>query len=122
MLPNKPIERAGLHPANINGGGQVVAAGSPDGLARLAADPPARARVIPLEVAGAFHTPYMAPAMAEFEPVATGWAAADPQILLLSNADGAPYAAPCFVLVGNESRGLPEAYEAACDLRVLAMV
>ena len=31
---------------------------------------------------------------------------------------GAPYAAPCFVLVGNESRGLPEEYEAACDLRV----
>lgn len=30
----------------------------------------------------------------------------------------APYAAPCFLLVGNESRGLPEAYEAACDLRV----
>ncbi|MBB3033326.1 TrmH family RNA methyltransferase [Alteriqipengyuania lutimaris] len=31
---------------------------------------------------------------------------------------GAPYAAPCFVLVGNESQGLPEDYEAACDLRV----
>ncbi len=31
---------------------------------------------------------------------------------------GAPYAAPCFLLVGNESRGLPEAYEDACDLRV----
>jgi RNA methyltransferase, TrmH family len=31
---------------------------------------------------------------------------------------GAPYQAPCFVLVGNESQGLPEAYEAACDLRV----
>jgi len=31
---------------------------------------------------------------------------------------GAPYAAPCFLLVGNESRGLPEEYEAACDLRV----
>lgn len=31
---------------------------------------------------------------------------------------GAPYAAPCFILIGNESRGLPEAYEAACDLRV----
>ncbi|MDE2596267.1 MAG: RNA methyltransferase [Sphingomonadales bacterium] len=30
----------------------------------------------------------------------------------------APYAAPCFVMVGNESRGLPEAYELACDLRV----
>lgn len=31
---------------------------------------------------------------------------------------GAPYAAPCFILVGNESRGLPEGYEDACDLRV----
>ena len=30
----------------------------------------------------------------------------------------APYAAPCFVMVGNESRGLPEEYERACDLRV----
>ena len=31
---------------------------------------------------------------------------------------GAPYAAPCFLLVGNESRGLPEEYETSCDLRV----
>ncbi len=31
---------------------------------------------------------------------------------------GAPYSAPCFILVGNESQGLPEAYEAECDLRV----
>jgi TrmH family RNA methyltransferase len=31
---------------------------------------------------------------------------------------GAPYRAPCFILVGNESRGLPDAYEDACDLRV----
>jgi RNA methyltransferase, TrmH family len=31
---------------------------------------------------------------------------------------GAPYEAPCFILVGNESQGLPEDYETACDLRV----
>lgn len=31
---------------------------------------------------------------------------------------GAPYQAPCFIMVGNESRGLPEDYEMACDLRV----
>lgn len=31
---------------------------------------------------------------------------------------GAPYSSPCFIMVGNESRGLPEAYEQACDLRV----
>ncbi len=30
----------------------------------------------------------------------------------------APYASPCFLLVGNESRGLPEEYETECDLRV----
>ncbi len=31
---------------------------------------------------------------------------------------GAPYAAPCFILVGNESQGLPQDYEDTCDLRV----
>lgn len=31
---------------------------------------------------------------------------------------GASYTSPCFILVGNESRGLPEGYEDACDLRV----
>jgi TrmH family RNA methyltransferase len=31
---------------------------------------------------------------------------------------GAPYGVPCFLLVGNESQGLPEDYELACDLRV----
>lgn len=31
---------------------------------------------------------------------------------------GAAYAAPCFLMVGNESRGLPEDYELACDMRV----
>lgn len=31
---------------------------------------------------------------------------------------GAPYAAPCFLMVGNESQGLPQDYEMACDLRV----
>ena len=31
---------------------------------------------------------------------------------------GAPYLAPCFIMIGNESRGLPEEYEMACDLRV----
>jgi TrmH family RNA methyltransferase len=27
-------------------------------------------------------------------------------------------AVPCFIMVGNESRGIPEEYESACDLRV----
>ena len=86
------IETAGLFPANVNGGGQVVAAGSLEGLARLAEQPPARARVVPLKVAGAFHTPYMEAARAEFAPVAAGWDASDPMLPLVSNLDGAAYA------------------------------
>ncbi|WP_123308941.1 ACP S-malonyltransferase [Cellulomonas sp. PhB143] len=86
------IEAAGLWPANVNGGGQVVAAGAPENLERLAANPPARARVIPLQVAGAFHTRFMDSARDAFTPVATGWTAQDPSLTLLSNADGASYA------------------------------
>lgn len=87
------VEAAGLWPANVNGGGQTVAAGSLDDLARFAANPPARARVIPLQVAGAFHTPYMQPALEAFGAVATGWPSAAPRTVLLSNADGAAYPA-----------------------------
>ena len=35
---------------------------------------------------------------------------------------GAPYKSPCFIMVGNESQGLPEAYEAECDLRVTMLM
>jgi len=85
------IEAAGLWPANVNGGGQTVAAGSLDAVAAFAAAPPARARVVPLQVAGAFHTPYMQPALEAFGEVAAGWPAAAPRTTLLSNADGAAY-------------------------------
>ncbi|GAA1991949.1 ACP S-malonyltransferase [Isoptericola halotolerans] len=85
------IEAAGLFPANVNGGGQVVAAGDTERLAALAENPPARTRVIPLPVAGAFHTPFMEPARASFEKVATTWLATDPRLPLLSNADGEDY-------------------------------
>jgi len=83
------LERHGLTPANMNGGGQVVAAGSLDALAALKADPPTKARIVPLPVAGAFHTSYMASARAELEALVGGLSPADPSRLLLSNADGA---------------------------------
>ncbi|MEU6074754.1 ACP S-malonyltransferase [Micromonospora sp. NPDC047074] len=83
------IATHGLHPANRNGAGQFVAAGSVDGLAKLAAEPPAKARVIRLKVAGAFHTPYMAPAEAALATATAGITPADPARVLLSNLDGA---------------------------------
>jgi [acyl-carrier-protein] S-malonyltransferase len=88
------IDAAGLTPANINGGGQVVAAGDLAALDRLAANPPARARVIPLQVAGAFHTPFMQSALESFAPIAATQPAHDPRLTLLSNADGRAYTSP----------------------------
>lgn len=86
------IAAAGLWPANVNGGGQTVAAGAMDALARFAEQPPARARVVPLSVAGAFHTPFMQPALEAFGAVAADWPSAAPRTVLLSNADGTAYA------------------------------
>src|SRR5688572_9165476 len=82
------IDKHGLTPANMNGGGQVVAAGALDGLEALKADPPAKARIVPLSVAGAFHTEYMAPARAELEGLVSDLHPAEPSRRLLSNADG----------------------------------
>jgi [acyl-carrier-protein] S-malonyltransferase len=86
------LARHGLTAANANGAGQTVAAGTLDQLAALAADPPSRARVIPLQVAGAFHTHHMAPAVAALEALAADFDVSDPGVTLLSNADGRPVA------------------------------
>jgi [acyl-carrier-protein] S-malonyltransferase len=83
------IEAHGLTPANINGAGQVVAAGTLEQLAAFAADPPARARLRPLEVAGAFHTRHMAPAVDALREAAATVRVSDPVLPLLSNRDGA---------------------------------
>lgn len=83
------VEAAGATAANHNAAGQVVAAGTAEQLAALAAAPPARARVIPLQVAGAFHTEHMAPARERLAALAPGVPTADPALPLLSNADGA---------------------------------
>jgi [acyl-carrier-protein] S-malonyltransferase len=82
------IDKHGLTPANMNGGGQVVAAGALDALEALKAEPPAKARIVPLSVAGAFHTSYMASAREELEGLVGGLRPAEPSRLLLSNADG----------------------------------
>lgn len=84
------IEAHGLTPANANGGGQVVAAGTVEQIQEFTANPPAKARVIPLKVAGAFHTSHMAPAVGVLEELSTTLQPADPTVPLLSNFDGQP--------------------------------
>lgn len=78
----------GLTPANNNGAGQIVAAGTAAQLAAFAADPPEKARVRPLSVAGAFHTAHMAPAVSALESLVPGVTVRDPRTRYVSNADG----------------------------------
>jgi len=82
------LAELGLEPANFNGGGQIVVAGALDALAALKENPVAGSRVIPLQVAGAFHTRYMQPAVAELQAVADGITASDPTLPIWTNNDG----------------------------------
>ena len=98
------LEQLDLFPANRNAAGQIVAAGSLTALEKLAEDPPTRARVRALGVAGAFHTRYMAAALDGYAAAAAGIATAEPTATLLSNRDGKPVtsaAAAMDALVGQ---------------------
>ncbi|MEU3371431.1 ACP S-malonyltransferase [Streptomyces sp. NPDC006711] len=87
VLPH--LEKLGLTPANVNGAGQIVAAGTAEQLAALEADKPEGVRkVVALKVAGAFHTHHMAPAVAELAEAAKSLDIAQPRLTYVSNADG----------------------------------
>ncbi|MEU8981155.1 ACP S-malonyltransferase [Streptomyces sp. NPDC048309] len=83
------LEKLGLTPANINGAGQIVAAGTLEQLAALAEDKPEGVRkVVALKVAGAFHTRHMAPAVETLAKAAADLAPTDPKVTYVSNKDG----------------------------------
>jgi [acyl-carrier-protein] S-malonyltransferase len=82
------LTELGLEPANFNGGGQIVVAGAPDALGALQAEPIRGTRVIPLQVAGAFHTRYMAPAVDHLREFAITIAPTDPTLPIWTNNDG----------------------------------
>jgi [acyl-carrier-protein] S-malonyltransferase len=77
-----------LAAANDNGGGQIVAAGDLAALAALSENPPEGARVRALAVAGAFHTPFMAPAVEPLRTLAATISTAPTTISVISNKDG----------------------------------
>ncbi|MDT3726073.1 ACP S-malonyltransferase [Streptomyces sp. DSM 41972] len=93
------LEKLGLTPANINGGGQIVAAGTMEQIAALEADKPEGVRrVVPLKVAGAFHTHHMGPAVETLAEAAKALAPADPKVAYVSNKDGEAVASGAEVL------------------------
>ncbi len=85
---DRAISASGAVAANFNSARQIVAAGTVAQLQALADDPPARARVIPLSVAGAFHTQFMAPAVPAVQREIDALEILDPQCTLLTNRDG----------------------------------
>lgn len=82
------LAQHGLQPANFNGGGQIVVAGPLDGIEALRTEPPAGARVIPLQTAGAFHTSYMESAIPRLRAVADATTTEDPTLRIWTNRDG----------------------------------
>jgi [acyl-carrier-protein] S-malonyltransferase len=94
------LSALGLFPANYNGGGQLVVAGELPALAKLAEEPPAGARVIPLQVAGAFHTSYMLDAVETLREAAETVNTSDAVKTLWTNKDGS------IVTKGQEFRDL----------------
>ncbi|MFF4790591.1 MULTISPECIES: ACP S-malonyltransferase [unclassified Streptomyces] len=83
------LGKLGLTPANVNGAGQIVAAGTMEQLAALNEDKPEGVRkVVPLKVAGAFHTHHMAPAVERLAEAAKSLSPADPKVTYVSNKDG----------------------------------
>jgi [acyl-carrier-protein] S-malonyltransferase len=82
------LAELGLTPSNYNGGGQIVAAGTLEALGTLTAEPPQGSRVIPLAVAGAFHTEFMRSAVDELRAATATVTPADPRLTLWTNRDG----------------------------------
>ena len=82
------LNELGLSGANFNGAGQIVAAGSKAAIQELATTPPLGAKVIPLTVAGAFHTKFMEPAVGELKEFTSSLAVQNPEISIWSNQAG----------------------------------
>jgi [acyl-carrier-protein] S-malonyltransferase len=83
------LRKLGLTPANVNGAGQIVAAGTLEQLAALNEDKPEGVRrIVPLQVAGAFHTHHMAPAVDKLAEAAKALTPTDPKVIYVSNKDG----------------------------------
>ncbi len=87
-------EKTGCTVANINSSAQQVLSGSKDAIAQAAvvAKELGIKRALPLATAGAFHSPFMAPAREKLAPVLDSITFAAPKFPVLSNVTGKPHA------------------------------
>ena len=84
--------------ANFNAPGQIVIAGSPEGVAKASeiAKELGAKRVMPLQVSGAFHTPFMTAARDRLRVAITAASPRDTEVPVVSNVDALLHA------TGNE--------------------
>ncbi len=75
--------------ANDNNSGQVVISGTPDAVSQVLDQVKAK-RKVKLNVSGAFHSPFMAAAAAQFQPILESVAFQEAQVPVLSNVDPTP--------------------------------
>ncbi|MDD5901047.1 MAG: ACP S-malonyltransferase [Lachnospiraceae bacterium] len=96
-LPNETVEELASHysnvyPVNYNCTGQLVVAGSTDELPQFYEEVKAAGgRALPLKVGGGFHSPFMTPAVAEFEKDLTQFEIQTPSLPIYANLTAAPY-------------------------------
>jgi len=81
-----------VSPANLNGAGQVVIAGTREAVARAGEHAKQRGakRVVPLPVSAPFHCALMAPAAERLAPELRALAAQDPRVPVVANVDAEP--------------------------------
>ena len=86
-------EKTGCTVANVNSAAQQVLSGSKDAIAAAAtaAKELGIKRAIPLATAGAFHSPFMAPAREKLAPILDSITFKAPQLPVLSNVTGKPH-------------------------------
>ncbi|MEU5285075.1 ACP S-malonyltransferase [Streptomyces sp. NPDC020755] len=78
--------------ANVNAPGQTVVSGSPEGVALVEEYAPSiGGKMIRLQVGGAFHSPYMAPAVAPLRRALKDTAFAPAHLPVVANVDAEPY-------------------------------
>ncbi|MFD0025478.1 ACP S-malonyltransferase [Streptomyces sp. NPDC058382] len=82
--------------ANFNGPGQTVVSGSAEGIDQLGEQAPSiGAKMIRLQVGGAFHSPYMAPAADALRRAWKDTACAPSHLPVVANVDAVPYTGDC---------------------------
>ncbi|HHC09189.1 MAG TPA: [acyl-carrier-protein] S-malonyltransferase [Actinobacteria bacterium] len=101
IVEARRAEGGELWVANVNAPGQIVVGGPIEEIDRLVAEGRALGirRVVPLKVAGAFHTPLMEPAAARLAGVLADVAFAEPRFPVYANVSGRPMEEPRALLV-----------------------